>query len=327
VIELKNISIGYGNDPALLRGLSLTAGKGELVALAGRNGSGKSTLLRSILGLLPLLEGSCLLEGKAVETLEARIRARMISYVSSGLKDPGSIRVEELVSLGRIPYTGWMGKLSSVDRMLVDRTLQETGLASLRSRPMDQLSDGERQRAMIARAVVQDTPVMILDEPASYLDIASKFELLGMLSAYRDRGKTIVYSTHDLESALGTADKFWVIEEGKVHQGAPEDLGISGIFDRLFASSGVRYDRVKGKFRLDPSPRGSLQLTGDEGLVRTWTQHALERIGYSTGKDPVEGILHIEGGPGNPLWTVNRSGKQTRFTSLYNLARFLTQVG
>jgi iron complex transport system ATP-binding protein len=323
-ISLENISVGYHKEQPLLRGVNLTAGAGEMIALVGRNGTGKSTLLRSILGLHPLLEGKCSLRGVPLQEYDLRKRARTVSYVSAQLSGP-SISVRELVSLGRMPHTGWMGRLGERDRRMVEQAVLEVGMEKHIDRNLDHLSDGERQRAMIARAFVQDTPVMLLDEPAAYLDIPNKYELVRILSAFRDQGKTILYASHDLETALHCADKFWVIHLGEIHEGSPEDLGLSGLFDMLFMSSGIRFDMESGRFRYRDDRRGAVRLTGGPQPAFIWTANALERVGFEVTDREVHLSVEVVSTENGYRWKAERDGLEFLFDSLYNLARFLTQ--
>lgn len=323
MISLENIAIGYQKDQALLGEINLSAGTGEMIALVGRNGSGKSTLLKSILGLIPFLDGSCLLSGFSLDQLDYKKRALTVSYVSSQLSGAPSMSVRELVSLGRIPHTTWMGKLAREDWDLVDHILEELGMLSYMDRSLDQLSDGERQRVMIARALVQDTPNIILDEPAAYLDIPNKYELIHLLSLFRDRGKTIIYSTHDLETSLMYADKFWVIDGEKIHEGAPEDLGLAGLFDRLFDHSGITFDVSSGRFVYSTTPRGSVSLSGGTGEAFDWTNHLLQRISYTVAEKDQD--IHIKIVPGDtPAWKIFRGKEEIYLKSLYELARLLS---
>lgn len=307
-----------------MKNISLRAGEGEMVALVGRNGTGKSTLLRSILGLLPLLEGDCLLSGVELGQMDASKRAKAVSYVSSQVSGLPSLTVRELVSLGRMPHTGWMGKMKREDLALVEEIIDEVGMKFYMDRSLDQLSDGERQRVMIARALVQDTPHIILDEPAAYLDIPNKYELVRLLSLFRDRGKTIIYSTHDLETALMCADKFWVISEGSIHEGSPEDLGLAGLFHKLFNSSGINFDLKSGRFTYTGLSRGELHLSGGSEEEQAWTMHALQRIGYRAVKGPCSLNVKILSSPENQ-WLIQKEGKDTRVDSIHKLARYLIQ--
>ncbi len=325
MILLEQLAIGYGKDPALLRDVNLSARPGEMVALIGRNGTGKSTLLKSIIGLIPKLDGSCFLHGIPLESYGLRKRALVVSYVSSQISQLPAITVRELVSLGRMPHTGWMGRHGEQDRYLVRKALEEVKMSHFMDRKMDQLSDGERQRAMIARALVQDTQLMILDEPTAFLDIPNKYELIRILAGFRESGKTIVYSTHDLETALMYADKLWVIYKGEILEGAPEDLGISGVFDALFAESGILFDEETRRFKYGIASKGAIRLSGEKGLALKWTTNALERLGFNTGSHDGKTSVKVTPSGSGFCWTVLRDGKEFSFNNIYRLARFLIQ--
>jgi len=324
IVSLDKFSIGHQKDQILLSDIKLTVGTGEMVALIGRNGTGKSTLLKSMIGLLPSLGGSCHLNGKLIAHYDLPTRARLVSFVSSQITQLPSLTVGELVALGRLPYTGWMGRLERSDRALVDQALDEVQMASFAGRKLDRLSDGERQRAMIARAFAQDTRLMVLDEPTAFLDIPNTFDLIQLLSRFRDGGKSIVYSTHDLETAMQCADKMWVIHGGRIFEGAPEDLGLSGLFDDLFQSSGISYDQHSGRFLLKQASLGSVRLEGEEDQAKAWTVNALSRLGYKVESqgDIQLSIKHSESGY---QWIVEKDGSKTGFSSLYKMARFLIQ--
>jgi iron complex transport system ATP-binding protein len=308
----------------LLKNLNLTVNRGEMVALIGRNGTGKSTLLKSMIGLLTPPEGVCLLDGKLISEYSPPERARRVSFVSSQLTQLPSLTVNEMVALGRMPYTGWTGRLTSKDRILIQQALEEVQMGPFAERKLECLSDGERQRAMIARALVQDTPLMVLDEPTAFLDIPNTFELIRLLSRFRDGGKTIIYSTHDLESAMQCADKMWVIHQGRILEGAPEDLGLSGLFNEIFSSSGIRYDEKVGRFLFSAVQKGIVDLEGEREEVLIWTRNTLERLGYSV-KKGAELKIFVESSPMGVSCTVHREGEFTHFENLYTLARFLKQ--
>ncbi len=324
IISLDRFAIGYQKDNDLLRNLTLSVNRGEMVALIGRNGTGKSTLLKSIIGLLAPLHGACLYEGTPFTAYTLPERARRISYVSSQLTQLPSLRVSELVALGRMPYTGWMGRLSSKDETLVKQALKEVQLTSYAERPLEYLSDGERQRAMIARALVQDTPVMVLDEPTAFLDIPNTYELISLLSRFRDGGKSIIYSTHDLETAMQCADKMWVIHEDRVLEGAPEDLGLSGLFSELFSSSGITYDEHAGRFLFSTIQKGTTSLEGKQKKALRWTRNTLERLGYRV-EEGAGMKIEVRTASGEIQWILHRGDNPLPFKNLYSLARFLVQ--
>ena len=322
IISLDRFAIGYQKDYALLSQLNLTVNRGEMVALIGRNGAGKSTLLKSMIGLLTPLDGHCMLEGRPLNEYTLLQRARKLSFVSSQITQLPSLTVGELVGLGRMPYTGWMGRLSQEDRKLVSQALREVQMTTFEDRKLDCLSDGERQRAMIARAFVQDTPLMVLDEPTAFLDIPNTYDLIKLLSSFRDRGRSIVYSTHDLETALQCADKLWVIHEGRILEGAPEDLGLSGLFNELFSTSGIRYDELSGRFLFSGKQRGLVSLKGDGNEASIWTRNAMKRLGFHIEEGNSIQLI-IETSEEGPSWIIQKEGTSTRFKNLYTLARFL----
>ncbi len=322
IIELRNLAIGYQKGEALLKDIKLSVHPGEMVALIGRNGTGKSTLLKSMLGLIPLIQGACYLDGALLDTYDLRDRARKVSFVSSHLSQLPSISVRELVSLGRMPFTGFMGRLTNHDQEFIDKSLKAVGLSSFADRKLDHLSDGERQRTMIARALAQDTPLMVLDEPTAFLDIPNKNELIQLLGGFRDGGKSVIYSTHDLDTAMHYADKIWVIHQGDILEGAPEDLGISGLFDTLFKESGIRYDLASRRFKYDTLPKGSIRLEGERGVQYEWTRNAMERLGYEV-DDSGTNIIKLDNSDGLKRWTLYQSKQIKAFDNLYNLARFL----
>jgi iron complex transport system ATP-binding protein len=322
ILSLESFAIGHQKDNVLLSQLNLTVNRGEMVALIGRNGTGKSTLLKSMIGLLTPMEGACLLDKLPLEDYTLPERARKISFVSSHLAQLPSLSVGELLALGRMPYTGWMGRLSGEDRVMIRKALDEVQISSLENRKLDCLSDGERQRAMIARAFVQDTPLMILDEPTAFLDVPNTFELIRILSKFRDDGRSIVYSTHDLETAMQCADKMWVIHDGGILEGAPEDLGLSGLFNELFSASGIGYDEQSGRFLFKSLQRGQISLEGEAGKPMIWTRNALERLGFSL-ENGAEMKIRIESFRDGYSWILQQEGVSTPFNSLYTLARFL----
>jgi len=324
IIALEQLAIGYQKNFALLSGINLSVHPGEMVALIGRNGTGKSTLLKSMIGLVPLLHGTCYLEKVPLQNYDLRKRARKVSYVSSQVSLLPSISVRELVTLGRMPYTGWMGRLGEEDKTMVEHALDEVQMGSLLDRKMDQISDGERQRAMIARAFVQNTPLMVLDEPAAFLDIPNKYELIRLLTRFRDRGKSIVYSTHDLENAMICADKLWVIHQGEILEGSPEDLGISGLFDTLFEPAGITFDEESRRFKHSESPKGSIQLKGEPENVLKWTRSALERLGFDIDVS-ADTTIEVNTSGNGYRWILAWNERKISFENIYSLARFLTK--
>ena len=215
MITLENLSIGYtskNNRKVVAEGINATLNDSELTCLIGPNGIGKSTLLRTLSAFQPPLEGSITIDGKRLETLSDKEVSRLIGVVLTTKPDVQNITVTELVGLGRSPYTGFWGTLNEKDSEIVEESISKTGITHLAERMIQTLSDGERQKVMIAKALAQQTPVIYLDEPTAFLDYPSKVDMLMLLRQLaHDTGKTIFLSTHDLELALQLADRLWLL--------------------------------------------------------------------------------------------------------------------
>ncbi|WP_455077859.1 ABC transporter ATP-binding protein [Prevotella histicola] len=206
-ITLSHLSVGYKVGHAVVSDINLTLQSGKLASLIGANGVGKSTLLKTLTGFLPKLEGSLLLDGKDISEFSQRALARQISIVLTQKPDVQNLTVEEIVGLGRSPYTGFFGKLHANDQQIVDESITAVGIQKLKNRMIQTLSDGERQKVMIAKALAQQTPVIFLDEPTAFLDFSSKVETFQLLQRMaHEMGKLVLLSTHDLELAVRFSD-------------------------------------------------------------------------------------------------------------------------
>jgi iron complex transport system ATP-binding protein len=224
MVALENIGLGYG-PRVLLEGASAAFGCGEFVALLGRNGAGKSTLLRTVAGLARPLWGEVRLDGRVLAALGRRDVAKLVAMVSTGRVSVPNLRVADAIALGRAPHTNWLGRMSDEDRRCVDRALTLTGLTDFADKALDTLSDGERQRVMIARALAQQTPVILLDEPTAYLDLPARYEIFGLLRGLAlDEGKTILCSTHDLDIAARSCTSLAVIHDGRLDCGPTAEM-------------------------------------------------------------------------------------------------------
>lgn len=206
-ITLSHLSVGYKVGHAVVSDINLTLQSGKLASLIGANGVGKSTLLKTLTGFLPKLEGSLLLDGKDISEFSQRALVRQISIVLTQKPDVQNLTVEEIVGLGRSPYTGFFGKLHANDQQIVDESITAVGIEKLKNRMIQTLSDGERQKVMIAKALAQQTPVIFLDEPTAFLDFSSKVETFQLLQRMaHEMGKLVLLSTHDLELAVRFSD-------------------------------------------------------------------------------------------------------------------------
>lgn len=206
-ITLSHLSVGYKVGHAVVSDINLTLQSGKLASLIGANGVGKSTLLKTLTGFLPKLEGSLLLDGKDISEFSQRALARQISIVLTQKPEVQNLTVEEIVGLGRSPYTGFFGKLHANDQQIVDESIIAVGIEKLKNRMIQTLSDGERQKVMIAKALAQQTPIIFLDEPTAFLDFSSKVETFQLLQRMaHEMGKLVLLSTHDLELAVRFSD-------------------------------------------------------------------------------------------------------------------------
>ncbi|HLP22386.1 MAG TPA: ABC transporter ATP-binding protein [Chitinophagales bacterium] len=215
-LKAENLNIGYGDDKVVFRNISFAAAEGEMVALLGVNGIGKSTLLRTLSGLQKSVSGDITIGEKNLNDLPVQERARLISIVLTERIFVDNIRVKEFVALGRMPYTNWLGKLSDEDNAEVQRVISIMKIDKLAGKLFNELSDGEKQKVLIARALCQQTPVIILDEPTAFLDFRNKREILELLSSVaKDLNKIVILSTHDVEASLNYCSKCWIMTEDK----------------------------------------------------------------------------------------------------------------
>lgn len=283
-LEARGLAVGYrgAHGRRVLEGLDLELRAGELVCLLGPNGSGKSTLLRTLAGLQPPLAGSLALGGRDAETLSAAGRARRCAIVLTERLELGNLTVRELAALGRHPHTGWGGRLGADDKDAVRRGLVEAGAWDLRDRLCDELSDGEKQRAMLARALAQEPALLLLDEPTAFLDLPRRVETMRVLRALaRGRGRAVLLSTHDLDLAMRAADRLWLVSpSGALLTGLPEDLALAGSIGAVFDQGDVAFDPALGQFRIHGHPARRARVFGC-GPEAFWTARALEREGYA----------------------------------------------
>ena len=281
-LEGIGLSLGYsqqGKRKELLCDLSFQLYSGELTCLLGPNGVGKSTLIKAILGDLKPWEGRLILDQQELHTYSLEERAKRIAVVLSEPSYPGNLTVGQLVALGRTPHTRWGGKLSTEDRKWVDQALSDTRLTALQDERLGELSDGQRQKAMIARALAQDGKVLVLDEPTAHLDLINRLEIMTLLREIsQKKEKAVLVVTHDLDIALETADRFWLMNCGSpLHMGRPEDILLSGKIQNLFPGEKYRFELERGKVELVQDP-DNLSIEGPAAGVY-WVKKALQKAG------------------------------------------------
>lgn len=345
-IFTEKLSIGYTHNRqqrVVADHINLMLHPGELTCLIGPNGAGKSTLMRTLAGMQPPLAGRVRLGEADLHHLPPAELAKRLAVVLTERIDVGNLSVYALVALGRHPYTDWRGHLSAQDHRAVESALQQVKATSLAQRSVNELSDGERQRVMVARALAQlagngemgrqgdketgrqgdreTGKVLILDEPTAFLDLPRRVEmmqLLGMLA--RTTRCAVLLSTHDLDLALRVADRLWLLSnEGTLVEGLPEELVLNGALAATFQSEGVEFDPSAGSFRLQRHPCGPIGLQG-EGLKAQWTQRALERVGFEVQMNDSSQPYQVRV---NGNWEVFTPNGLHRFDQLGELVEFV----
>lgn len=287
----KNLCIGYHGrannfinrvEAKKIAGpINLELYAGKLVCLLGANGAGKSTLIKTLSGIQVPLSGQVFIEDKPISKLSPQELATKLSLVLTETVRSWNLDVYSLISLGRFPYTGWLGNLSDEDLAIINFAIEAVNLLDFINRKVDELSDGEKQRVMLARALVQDTGLIILDEPTAHLDIPNRISLMGLLHTLsREQHKAILISTHELDLALQIADEIWLFDgNGNLITGTPEELVMNDHFSSVFDKKGTLYDKSTGVFKMNAPTGPVIEMLG-EGIPAFWTRRALERIGY-----------------------------------------------
>lgn len=310
ILKTSDLTVGYKSkkgEKAILSGLNLALNKGDLTCLLGPNGSGKSTLIRTLTSIQKSLTGTVEIDGRPLESYSQKELARKISLVLTDRSAPGNLTGYALVSLGRFPYTSWMGTLSQSDKELIHHAMESTGTLAFADRHIGELSDGERQKIMIARALVQDTEMIFLDEPTAHLDLPNRIEIFHLLQELAHQShKAILLSTHEMDMALSSADKLWLVtNENTIQSGLPEDLVLNGELEKAFVRESLEFDYETGGFRRkSEETRAQVALKGPE-ILKRWTRSALERKGFKVVEEAYLRI-DISGSLEAPEWTTNK---------------------
>jgi iron complex transport system ATP-binding protein len=247
-----------------------------------------------------------------------------VGYISTEIIKVSNMKVYDLVSLGRFPHTNWLGKINPDDHKIIMESILRTGMADFMDRPIAELSDGERQRAMVAMVLAQDAKIMIMDEPTAFLDISSKFEIIQLMHELtRSRDKTIIFSTHDLTTAVSQADKIWLLKDQGLLEGAPEDLMLEGKFKTLFDDSKVRFNANDGSFTIRNEEKGRIIVKG-EGERKYWTEKALIRAGYAVVDSKSTIVVEVSSAL-NASWKCYTLKSNDEFNSIYNLISWIRE--
>jgi iron complex transport system ATP-binding protein len=325
-LRTRDLAVGYRTRKtrrAVLERVNLAVHNGELVCLLGPNGIGKSTLLRTIVRMQPPLWGEVELDGADLRSITQGDLARRLGVVLTERVAVEALPARRIVELGRYPHSGWFGHVTDRDRQVVDWAIDAVGVRHLAERDFSRLSDGERQRVMIARALAQEPVLLVLDEPTAFLDVPSRVEVMGLLRQLTREGPlAVVVSTHDLELALRTADVVWLIMPGgELVTGAPEDVVLSGGIAQAFEGRQIRFHSEERSFRLLTGDQGSAVVRG-RGLRAAMAKAVLEREGYAVATGDEEGVAvtvdaHESG------WRVSTHCGEWNGSNFASLATFL----
>lgn len=324
ILIIKSLLIGYtsGKRPmSLLPPLDASANKGELVAIMGRNGIGKSTLLRSVAGLQKPLGGVVLINNEITEGFSRLKYAKTVGYISTDIVRVSHMRVYDLVALGRFPHTNWIGHIDSAADLIIRSAIAKAGLPGFENRLITELSDGERQRTMIARVLAQDTDIMIMDEPMAFLDISGKYGIIKLMKELTSGGKTVIFSTHDFNIAVNQADKIWLVTGSGIIQGAPEDLNLASAFECLFDTGLKGFNPEEGISDNNSALFPEIQVEGEDSRIRYQTIKALKRAGFRVTDRLL--TLKVKLPSGNSGWVLHTDRTITECKTLYDLVRLL----
>lgn len=308
--------------------INFTANEGELNVIIGPNGIGKTTLLRTLLKLQPAMEGEIFIDQNNIKKLSRKQLSTYIAYVSTEFILPYRLSVYELIALGRSPYTNWIGKIKPEDVKHIEEAIDLVGISYFMHKDVWELSDGEKQKAMIARAIAQDTPIIILDEPTAYLDLLNKHQIFNLLADLAHKqNKTIILTTHDLSIALNQSDKILLLLNDKSVTGAPEDLIINNSFTELFNKK-YHFDIATGTIKRKKDilyPVALICTVNDSSVIKA-TKKALERLSF---KPEENSFIRIEitKKMNSYCWVLSNilNQYQNEFTSIYDLCRQLNK--
>lgn len=288
ILKTSHLNVGY-HEKAVVSGIDLNAVKGQVVCLLGPNGAGKSTILRTLSGLLAPVSGTVEMSGESIAKIKQKALAQRLSLVLTEQIAPAMMTVQALVAMGRTPYTDFIGRLSDEDRKIIDEALETVGAGNLRERFFCELSDGEKQKVMIARALVQEPELMILDEPTSHLDIRHKIEVIRILQRLsNERNITCILSLHDIDLAIKGCQTVMLVNDGRIVDfGTPEEILKSGAIGQLYNIDGAEYNELLGAVELKGADRNDVFVVAGNGNGIP-VYRALARNGYGV----TTGVLH-----------------------------------
>jgi iron complex transport system ATP-binding protein len=338
ILFSQNLAIGYRinakKNKILYQNLELNLGEGELVSLVGINGAGKSTLLRTLAGLQKPLRGEVFIQNQNLRQIPPIQLAKILSLVLTDKVEIGNFTARDLVAMGRYPYTGWLGNLMPTDEEIVAEALEITEASHLADRLLFELSDGEKQKVLIARALAQTTPLIFLDEPTAHLDVPNRimiFQLLKKLA--RNTQKTIILATHELDLALQISDKIWLLAPNQtLISGMPENLVLDGVFQQVFLNQSQATDNQafnfnleNGTFEVRHSFQQKIGLNSPNEQYFYWTKRALERIGYQVVEREDVNLINISLDEKAITWQLRTQSADYQYFNLSELILFLKE--
>ena len=328
-IETKNLAIGYNAKHrkmnCLNRQLNLKLYSGEVTSLLGSNGAGKSTLLRTIAGFQPAIEGDIVIKGRNRATIGQKELSQLIGVVLTEKSVAGTLKVSELVALGRHPYTGFFGRLRSHDHKIIRQAMQRTGIEHKADSYIAEISDGERQKVMIAKVLAQECPIILLDEPTAFLDITSRIELMILLRelAVAEK-KSILLSTHDIELALTLSDQLWLLKKHDgIACGAPEDMVLDNTIGDYFGKENIGFDTLTGRLAYAANGEKKAYIESD-GAKAYWLANAVKKLGYTLSETSDKFTLNIKWTSSDDYITVQfPDGKEGKAASVGELSQIV----
>jgi len=319
LIHIQSLAIGYnemGMDKVLQENINLSISSGEIVCLMGQNGVGKTTFIKTITGLHKRISGSIYHQRHPIDKISKSALAKLISVVLTEKPFAAHLSVIELIALGRYPYSNWLGRLSISDKRAIDLAISKTKIDYLADKKLYQLSDGQFQKVMIARALAQETDMIILDEPTAHLDLSNKIEIMLLLKSIAASGKGVLIASHDLQVSFQLSDRLWLFNFNKpVLEGCPEDLILQGAIDQTLFPVNNNINLSTGTVKNLDEHKGNILVHGDPAIVH-WTTQALQRNGYAVNKDKPSSIsINCL----DSLWSLDDKNASVSFNSIENL--------
>jgi len=323
IITAKNLKVGYG-QAVILENINFSIYPGDMICLMGHNGCGKTTILRTLSRFLKKLDGEIYVKDQAIDKWSDLDYAKILSIVLTEKVSESNLLVKDLIDLGRYPYTNFMGTLDNDDTLIVDKAIELLGISSLLTKKIDELSDGQRQKVFIARALAQDTNILLLDEPTTFLDLPGKMEILRILKKIAIEKKVaVLFSSHDWQLILELASWIWLIDQrGNLKAGVPEDFIISGDFERCFHHPQFIFDDEIGIFKEKKENELIVSLLGGDNKKKIWTRHLLRKeafkvLDYHIPGSPV--IEIIKDSQGTDHWEITHHQKKSKVNTLEEL--------